>query len=106
MADLTVYRGGGEWSALYVDGRLDKVGDHYLIDERVYEIAGVTVVVDDAFMRGQKYETHVAQTIADVDAYIEARDANVRLADEKRIAAQTLLAEARRLDPEGRGIAG
>ena len=36
------YSVGEEWSALYVDGTLDRIGDRYLADERIAELAGVT----------------------------------------------------------------
>lgn len=35
------FSGSEDWSALYVDGRLDKVGDHYLVDERIADFLNV-----------------------------------------------------------------
>jgi hypothetical protein len=44
------YQGGNEWSALYIDGKLDKYGDHYIVDERIEELLGVEVRNSDAFV--------------------------------------------------------
>lgn len=41
LPKLEIYSDGGEWSALYVDGKLEVVGDTYLSEERVMKICGV-----------------------------------------------------------------
>lgn len=62
-----------EWAALYVDGKLDRVGDAYLADERALELCGVKVVQDNAFMRGQNQRSGVAQTLTEVEEYADDR---------------------------------
>ena len=95
MPDLTMYQGNGEWSALYVDGRLDRAGDHYLIDERIRELAGVTVIEGDDFLRGQN---KAAQTLAEVEAYTDRRDRARKTAADLRADAAKLLADAERIE--------
>lgn len=86
-----------DWAALYKDGKLDRVGDSYLAEERVLELLGVTVVHDDAFMRGQSHRDGVAQTLDEVAEYERERDERKKLADEKFAEAERLYAEARAL---------
>jgi hypothetical protein len=88
MPKLEIHRGEGEWSALYVDGKLDRVGDHYLAEERVMELSGVTIVQDDAFLRGGDGVDRgdgktVAQTLDEVNAY--AAERSERQARAKRL---------------------
>lgn len=87
----------GEWAALYVDGKLDRVGDAYLAEERAFELAGVKVVQDDAFMRGQAKHDGVAQTLDEVAAYRTERDDAKSRATALREHAAQLMAEADRL---------
>jgi hypothetical protein len=54
---------GEEWSALYVDGKLDIVGDSYLIDDRISELFGVTEYQDESFMQGGNDYGDVAPTL-------------------------------------------
>lgn len=68
---LVVYRGEGEWSALYINGILDRVGDHYIIEERVFEYLKVGVVQSDSFMRGGNHREDVAKTLQEIDDYDE-----------------------------------
>jgi hypothetical protein len=90
----------GEWSALYIDGKLDRVGDHYLADERIREIFAVEVVHDDAFMRGQNTRDGVAKTLDEVHAYVKERAERIHAAADKVRQAELLLAEARALNPD------
>jgi hypothetical protein len=87
-----------EWAALYVDGRLERVGDSYLAEERAFEILGVTTIQDDAFLRGQTSRDGVAKTLSDVAAYRAQRDEQRAEADRLRREAERLLAEASALD--------
>jgi len=48
--DLKIIR-ADEWSALYVDGELAKVGDHYLIDEFIQLALGVEWHHGDHFLK-------------------------------------------------------
>jgi hypothetical protein len=89
----------GEWAALYVNGQLDRVGDNfYLTEERAFELAGITVVHDGAFMRGQTQADGVAQTLDEVAAYRQQRDAARAEAQRLRDEAARLTAEAARLE--------
>lgn len=77
----------GEWAALYVDGRLERVGDAYRVEERAFELLGVVVLHDNAFLRGQDQRGGCAQTLEQVDAYRAEREM-------KRIEAERLRAQA------------
>lgn len=87
-----------EWAALYVDGKLDRVGDAYLAEERAFEILGVKIVQDDAFMRGQSQASGVAQTLDEVWKYASERAAAVARAAHLREQAAELIARAAELD--------
>lgn len=80
---------GDEWSALYVDGKLVVVGDHYLSVDRVYEMFGVKTVQDAGFLRGQSQRSGVAQTLEEIAEYH---------AEQRRCEAALLRAEAARLE--------
>lgn len=90
-----------EWAALYVDGKLERVGDSYLAEERAFEILGVRTVQDDAFMRGQTSAEGVAKTLDEVEAYREDREQRTRRAAELRAQAAKLEQEARTLAGQG-----
>ncbi len=64
--DITVYAGSTEWSALYADGKLHTVGDHYLIDDALRELLGVKTIQSDDFMRGGNHYKNVAQTLTEI----------------------------------------
>jgi hypothetical protein len=67
-----------EWSALYIDGKLDRVSDAYLVDERVGEILGVKVISGDEgedFLRGGNTREDVAQTLTDISDWKSAQEA-------------------------------
>jgi len=87
-----------DWSAVYLDGVLQRVGDTYLADEWVREHFGVTTVQDNAFMRGQNGRDGVAQTLDEVYDYQRRRDENIAKGAELRAEASRLLAEAAELD--------
>jgi guanyl-specific ribonuclease Sa len=98
VSEYVIYQGTGEWSALYVDGKLERVGDHYLIDERLQELVGVSVVSSDDFMRGQDEAAFVAPTVADVETYKAAREREQQRADALRQQALDLQAEAAEIE--------
>lgn len=105
MTSLEIhYDTGGSWAALYVDGTLDRVGDAYLAEERAFELLGVKIVQDGAFLRGQDSADGVARTLVEITEYRTRRDAAVARATELRERAKALLAEAGALDPEARGL--
>ena len=97
--NVVVYQGDNEWSALYVDNKLDTVGDHYYIDERIRELFGVETVCSDDFMRGGNEEADVAQNLGELNEYTNQRESRESIARELQDQAQELLAKARELDP-------
>jgi DNA-binding CsgD family transcriptional regulator len=101
MPNLEIHYTGEGWAALYVDGKLDRVGDSYLAEERAFQLAGVTTVTDDAFMRGQNQREGVAQTLDEVAAYRAQRERDKAEAARLREEAQRLLARAAGLDGGG-----
>lgn len=54
-----------EWSALYVNGKLEKVGEHYLVVERALEITGVQYLQGD-FLLGGNQTHNVAHTLKEI----------------------------------------
>lgn len=93
---LEIHYSSGAWAGLYVDGKLDRTGDNYWVEERVFELTGVEVVHSDAFLRGQYKREGVAQTL--VSAYEHEREAALRRAVDLRAKAQAMLEEAKTLD--------
>lgn len=87
----------GEWTAVYLDGDLVRVGDSYLADEWLQSFVGVKSVDDDAFMQGQNQYDGVANTLDEVAAYAAERQ-------QKRDRAATLRAEAERLEAEAKEL--
>lgn len=85
-----------EWSALYVDGKLDTVGDNYLIDERIIQLTNVEEIEGNFLLGGNSYDD-AAQTLDEIFAY-EAK--KVEAADEAaalEAQAAKLLAKAKEL---------
>lgn len=97
MAQLEIHY-SDDWAALYVDGKLDRVGDTYLTEERAFELTGVKQVQDNAFMRGQSFREGVARTLDEVAEFRDQREANKVKAAELRAEADRLLAEAGALE--------
>ena len=95
MPNLVRFAGSDDWSALYVDGHLDRVGDHYLIDDRIAELAGVQSVSSDAFLRGGNSREDVAKTLEDITVYENAYQAKLDEAEALRARAAELEAEAK-----------
>ncbi len=90
---LVIYE-ADEWSALYVDGKLERVGDSYYVEEKAFELAGVTVIQDDAFMRGQDRREGVAKSLDEIIVFKSQRDLDQKRANELREQAAELLAKA------------
>lgn len=89
--DLEIwYDPNGDWAALYVDGKLEKVGDAVNVDEYALHYAGVTTVQDNAFLRGGNGRQSVAPTLAEVKTYAAKQE-------EKRLTAETLRKQAQEL---------
>lgn len=102
MPELVMYRGSGEWSALYVDGTLERVGDHYYVEERIFELLSVEIVQSDDFMRGRDTREDVASTLEYLEDFRVAREAALQKADELQAEAKRLSQEATRLREEYR----
>lgn len=86
-----------EWTAVYLDGKLQTVGDSYLADEWLQGYVGVKVVQvvqDDAFMRGGSSSNTVAKTLDELHDYQLERDRKLAQAQKLRDEAQDLLAQA------------
>ncbi len=96
MSEVEIHE-ADEWAAVYLDGKLQRVGDAYLADEWVRSHFGVTTVQDDAFMRGQTGRGGVAQTLDEVEEYARQRAA-------RRAEVDRLRAEAARLEDEARDL--
>jgi hypothetical protein len=97
--DLEIhYDPNGDWAALYKDGNLVTAGDAYVAEEQAFSLLGVTIVQDDAFLRGQGQRAGVAQTVDQVAEYRCARDNKRETAAQKRAEAERLLAEANELE--------
>lgn len=97
--DLQIHY-ASDWAALYKDGKLVRVGDSYLAEERALELLGVEIVHNDAFMRGQSRKDGVAQTLDEVDEYILDRLNRHNLAEEKKIEIERLLGQVRELEQQ------
>ncbi len=106
MPDLVIFKDpGGEWSALYMDGKLEHIGDHYVVNERAFELAKVQVIQDNAFLRGGDgverngdKSTGPAQTLEEIEAYRHQRDHDLKRATANRAQAEILLASAQAIE--------
>lgn len=90
-----------DWAALYVDGKLDQVGDTSNTEERALEVLGVTTVHNDAFMRGQSQRSGVADTLDEVATYSRERQERLDRAEALKAEAAQLLAQAAALTAKG-----
>lgn len=79
--NLVVYQGDNEWSALYVDGKLHKVGDHYLVDEAIRSLLEIKTIYSNDFMRGGSSASGVAQTLDEAESYGVEREEDERVLD-------------------------
>lgn len=95
---IFVCDGSDEWSAIYVDGQLNRVGDHYLIDERIRELAGVVTLQSNDFLRGGSQRQDVAQTLDELREWRELMRERKAKADELREQAKRLQQEALKLE--------
>lgn len=92
------YDPNGTWAALYVDGKLDKVGDSSGVEERVMELAEVVVEHDNAFLRGGDGRASVASTVDAITEYREARDEQRQKVAELREQARDLANRANEIE--------
>lgn len=77
MTDYVIYSGSEEWSALYVDGKLEKYGDHYLVEEHLRLLLGVTTISSDNFLRGGNWGEDVAPTLDAIADWLDESLATV-----------------------------
>jgi hypothetical protein len=87
----------GEWSALYVDGKLIRVGDTPNVEETLYEILRIKQVWGDDFMRGQTARAGVANTPQEALEYRRDREARDAQAQSLLTQAEALVAQAKAL---------
>lgn len=98
---LIRYTGPNDWSALYVDGELEIVGDHTQVDERIFEICNVEVRISDDFLMGGNSRNDVAQNMEELETYqYRQRDRTIKLANDLREKAADLLSQAKALEDE------
>lgn len=86
-----------EWAALYVDGKLDYVGDQYNVDERIATLAGVVDRRGD-FLLGGNSRDDAAQTVDKITEYESAKEDRLRQAEALKEQARALIAEAEALE--------
>src|SRR3954470_19295356 len=96
-SDLEIHYALWEWAGLYVRGVLDRQGDTYWVEERAFELLGVTTTQDDAFLRGGSGRDETAKTLEEVAIYREERDARLARAAQLREEAARLTQEAEEL---------
>lgn len=90
--DLTIYAGSEDWSALYLNGELKVIGDHYLVDEAIKNLIGANVIDSDSFLRGGNDRESAAKSIAEISAYerklalVEAEKNLIMAQEELRLA--------------------
>jgi hypothetical protein len=101
--ELVRYSGSSDWSALYVDGELDKVGDHYVIDERISALLQVDVRDSDAFMQGGNDYSDVAKTLDEIEQFETGQSAAEQLRAELLAQAAILQAKAAELTKQANG---
>jgi len=100
MSELIILRGSQEWSALYVNGKLAHVGDHYGTDEEAMRLAGIECESTDDFMRGGHTRADVAATLSEVEEYRSRRTLATRQAAKLRAQAADLITRAEQLETE------
>lgn len=102
---LELHIGTGEWSALYVDGKLYVIGDHYLADEAIRKLCGVVTVESGDFLRGgdgvarkaakdRPATPGPAQTLDEVHEYTRDRLERQRRVERLRTQAASLTEQA------------
>lgn len=102
--DLVRYSGSDDWSALYIDGKLDMVGDHYLIDERISSLMKVTVIDSDSFMLGRNFEYEVARTLNEIEKFDKVEKAKAAQKQLLLDQAKLLIEQAKSLDVKAENI--
>lgn len=98
---LIRYTGPNDWSALYVDGDLEIVGDHTQVDERISQICNVEEREGDDFLMGSHNKKDAAQTIEQLESYQNrTTERALKIANDLRSKAEGLIREAEALENE------
>lgn len=95
--DIKLYEGSEDWSALYVDGKLEVIGDHYWVQEKLIQILSVEVYSSDDFLRGGNSRKEAAQTLEELEAFQALRAQAERDADALEFQARQLEDQAKAL---------
>lgn len=99
--ELIRYTGPNDWSALYVNGDLEIVGDHTQVDERISQICNVEEREGDYFLMGSHNKKEAAQTIEQLEAYQNRKhEQATKMAANLREKAAGLIREAEALENE------
>jgi hypothetical protein len=87
----------GDWTMVYLNGKLVKSGDHYHADEWLQERCGVVMVDDDAgFSIPDGF--HPIETLSEVQANADAATERAARAEKLRQQAAELTAEAQKIE--------
>lgn len=91
---IEFHKAGEEWTVVYLNGVLQRVGDSYLADEWLQSYVGVEIVYDSVCM----IDDHKAYpTLDEVHAATRARDERQERAAELEREAAALLERAREM---------
>jgi hypothetical protein len=90
----------GEWTGVYLDGKLVRYGDHYLADEWLAERAGVTIIDSDDWLPDGRTPLG---TLEEVAAEGARRERLIQEAKDRRDRAAALIADAERLEAKAKG---
>lgn len=100
VPEFVIYHTGDEWAALYADGKLVSwngstlCGDSYHIDEFFYDLLGVKVIYDSAFLQGGTSRSGCAETIEQIEDFIAERARLLARAEELEAEVVRLRSEA------------
>lgn len=98
MSDIQFWR-TEDWTVVYKDGQLQRAGDHYLADEWLQELCNVKIV-DDAAGVCIPDGYNALKSLAEVHAAEDVRKQRLNTAENLRIEAAQLLAEAAELEAQ------
>lgn len=75
MTDKIDFYRDEEWTAVYLNGSLVRVGDSYLADEWLQQRCGVVEHYDEDYFLGRdKTRENVAATTAEIDAFYHVEE--------------------------------
>jgi hypothetical protein len=96
--DVHIVQGTDDWSALYVDGKLEAVGDHYVIQEKLLDLLEISWEQSNDFLQGGNYRQDVAETYDELLTYRAQRQNREARASALREKAQELIRQAAALE--------